>query len=407
VPRTILYQGTLTDDSGVPLPDNTYFIRFRIWSDSISNDAGQEKWNGNIQAVNVYGGLLEAVLGAPPMPPLPNNIFANDTNLYLGISVGVAAELRPRIKFTTVPYAYKALLADTAAIAKSTAPNSVNGNSIVDGSVTLLDLAQSGATTGKVIKWDGSQWSPATDANSGGDISSIVVGSGLAGGGDSGAVSIYVPPNGISSVQIAPNAVGNSQISVYAVGSPQLAPSAVTQSKLAPSAVGTTEIIDNSILGVDISDEPGLAQNRSANIIALNNISMTDLVTVTLTTPAAGFIFLMGRTSLTMQNTTAENRAHLQIDETTGGVLIGGIYSTVGFESYPTTGAYNFNCTSQRTYFKTAGTYTFRLEALQVTTSGSANINASYPILTAMYFPTSYGSVTTAGEKSDTPVSDK
>src|SRR3989337_3568997 len=97
VPKTVLYQGTLTDNSGLPVLDGTYFIRFRIWSDSTSNDIAFEKWNGNIQSINIFGGLLEAKLGAPPMPSLPSEIFSNDTNLYLGLTVEPVPELRPRI----------------------------------------------------------------------------------------------------------------------------------------------------------------------------------------------------------------------------------------------------------------------------------------------------------------------
>ena len=103
VPRTVLYQGTLTDNSGLPVLDGNYFIRFRIWSDSINTDISFEKWNGNIQSIGVTGGLLEVKLGAPPMPSLPSDIFINDTNLYLGLTVEPAPELRPRNKVYDCP----------------------------------------------------------------------------------------------------------------------------------------------------------------------------------------------------------------------------------------------------------------------------------------------------------------
>lgn len=407
VPRTILYQGTLTDSDGLPVLDGTYFIRFRIWTDSSSNDISQEKWNGNIQAIEVLGGLLEAKLGAPPMPPLLNDIFSNDTNLYLGMTVGTAPELRPRIKFSAVPYAYKALVSDSAAIALTVAQNSITGGSIVDGSIGLGELSQSGATSGDVIKWDGSQWITAPDSGSSGDISAVGVGSGLAGGGDSGAVAIYVPPDGISSIHIAPNSVGSSELQVNSVGSSEIAPGAVGTSDLASSSIGTSEIIDNSIFGVDIVDEPGLVQNRSADTVDLENFRMNDLATVTIVTPASGFIFLTGRVNFRMYGATSNNLAYLQIDQTQYGTEIGGSYSACGFVSYPTTGDHFFTGTCQRTYFKSAGTHTFRLEARQIASAAQSFIEAFSPILTALYFPTSYGAVVLTSEQPPTPDPDK
>jgi hypothetical protein len=53
----------------------------------------------------------------------------------------------------------------------------------------------------------------------------------------------------------------------------------------------------------------------------------------------------------------------------------------------------------RRTYFKAAGTYTFRLEANLV---GGANTFAyDRVVITAMYFPTSYGTVTAMASASD------
>jgi len=407
IPRTVLYQGTLTDNNGLPVPDDTYFIRFRIWSDSSSADISHEKWNSNIQTFDVLGGLLEAKLGAPPMPALPNDIFDKDTNLYLGMSIDTAPELRPRIKFSAVPYAYKALLSDTAAIALVTAQNSVTGSSIVDGSIGLMELSQSGALSGEVIKWDGSQWvtSPVSGAN--GDITAVGVGSGLAGGGDSGAVAIYVPPDGIQSLHLAPNSVGNSELATNSVGSLEIAPGAVGTSDLAVSSIGSSEIIDNSILGADIIDEPGLAQNRNADTFDLDNLMMIDLAIVTLTTPASGFIFLTGRVNFRMYGATSNNLAYLQIDQAINGTEIPGSYSVCGFAGYPATGDYFFTGTCQRTFFMSAGTHTFRLEARQIASSLQSFIAASSPILTAMYFQRSYGGVVISSEQPPPPVPDK
>ena len=399
IPRNILYQGTLTDNNGNLVPDGTYFIRLRIWSDSISNDISFEKWNSNIQAFEIAGGILESHLGAQPMPPLPNGVFENDTNLFLGMTIGTSPELRPRIKFAAVPYAYKALVADTSAVAMSLTPNAVTGINVVDGSLSLVELSQSGANSGDIIKWNGSQWSPSSDSGSNGDITGISVGTGLAGGGDSGSVFIYIPPDGILSIHLATNSVGGTELAPNSVGTTHIAPGSVGTSDLAPSSVGTSEIIDNSIFGVDVVDEPGLAQNRSADTINLDNLVMVDLAVVSITIPASGFIFLSGRANFRMYGAISNNLAYLQIDQNQGGTEIGGSFSVAGFSSYPTSGDHFFTGNCQRTYFKSAGTHTFRLEARKITSSAQSFCEAFSPILTALYLPTSYGPVTLTGEQ--------
>ena len=91
---------------------------------------------------------------------------------------------------------------------------------------------------------------------------------------------------------------------------------------------------------------------------------------------------------------------YLQIDETAGGSLLTGMHTTVGFTSYSAAVNHEFNCTAQRTYFKTAGTYTFRLEAAFSSLNGSGipKADANWPYLTAMYFPSSYGTVQTVSQ---------
>ena len=403
IPKTVLYQGTLTDNTGLPVADGNYFIRFRIWSDSNSSNAAFEKWNGNIQSIIVVGGILEAKLGAPPMPALPSDIFSNDTNLYLGLTVEPAPELRPRIKFTAVPYAYKALVSDTSNVALGVVQNSITGAAIVDGSIELMDLNQSSANTGEVITWNGSNWAPASGSAATSKIDSISVGGGLGGGGDSGIIPIYVLPDALTSTHLASNSVSSSELQANSVGAVHLLPSSVGQSELATNSVGTSEVGDHSILGIDIVDEPGLVQSRNTNLVNLDNLAMTDLVTVTITTPYTGFIFLTGRVNLRVYGATNSSVALVQIDTAAGGTELAGQFSAVGFSTYPSTGDYKLNCSTQRVYQKNAGTYTFRLEARKIISVVQSQIEASSSILTAMYFPTSYGGVQPVGGETVEP----
>ncbi len=108
VPRVIDYQGRLTSDSGQPVLDGDYFIRFSIY-DGPDGPATQ-LWTSNNQQVTVTNGLVKYELGS--LSPLPEDIF-DDTVRYIGIKVGTDPELTPRERFLTVPYAYRAMRADS------------------------------------------------------------------------------------------------------------------------------------------------------------------------------------------------------------------------------------------------------------------------------------------------------
>ena len=384
VPGILKYQGTLTDTLGEPITDGTYFVRFIIWNDSLSTDPANELWNSNIQTYLVLGGLLESTLGEPPTPTIASDIFFGTGSLFLGITVGTEPELRPRIKLATAPFAFRAALSDTATVALSVPPNSI----------PLPSLTQSSADSGQVIKWDGSAWVAAPDETGIGNISSVTAGSGLTGGGSSGNILLAIASSGIIAGHISLDAVGSNQIAENAVG----------LSEMNNNAVGSPQIIDNSIFGIDIVDEPGLAQGRTATIIPLSKSTMTELTTVSMLTPTSGFVFVQGRVTISLDSTTGSNFGYMQIIVNSTGDTVSGMYSKVGASNYPSSGQYSFNCTAQRTFFLTGGPQTFRLEAKFISPSGNAEAKAIYPVLTAIFFPTSYGTVTpVAADPNDKP----
>ena len=155
---------------------------------------------------------------------------------------------------------------------------------------------------------------------------------------------------------------------------------------------GETELAKDAIEAYEIEDEPGIVQGMKSGSLTLTSSStMQDIITVKITIPASGYIVLNGRTQFEFSGSTASQGAYMQIDESAGGGTLNGHYSAVYASQLPTTGYYSHNCTSQRTYYKSIGTYTFRLEAKRITNNGTTKCWQS--ILTAMYFPTSYGDV--------------
>lgn len=105
---TISYQGRLADSAGNPV--NTEIgMTFRIYNSATGSSA---LWTETYSAVSVSDGLFHVLLGSTT--PLPNNLFSNNSTLYLGVTVGADSEMIPREQLASAPYAMQANLADLA-----------------------------------------------------------------------------------------------------------------------------------------------------------------------------------------------------------------------------------------------------------------------------------------------------
>jgi hypothetical protein len=96
-PATVSYQGILTDQNGVVVPDANYSVRFRLYQ------GATVVWE-ETQNVAVAGGRFGIELGA--VVPLSGLPF--DPPYSLGIKVGSDAELAPLTPLTCVPYSMTA-----------------------------------------------------------------------------------------------------------------------------------------------------------------------------------------------------------------------------------------------------------------------------------------------------------
>jgi hypothetical protein len=90
------FQGTLADGGGAVLPDGNYNLTFRLWNSDVG---GAILWT-EAQSVSQQGGIFNTVLG--DITPLN---LAFDQPYWLGVQVGVDAELSPRSPLTGMPYA--------------------------------------------------------------------------------------------------------------------------------------------------------------------------------------------------------------------------------------------------------------------------------------------------------------
>ena len=179
-PRILNYQGKLTDTSGVALT-GSHDIVFRIYDVPTGGTPLWEEAHTSASGhpVNVVNGLFDVHLGE--ITPL---IIAFDDTYWIELEID-GEVLSPREMYAAVPYAFRAIVADTAYVVGSgavqTDGTSITGDgttasplSVADGGITTTKLADGavtsaklddmGASSGQVLKWNGTNWAPAQDS---------------------------------------------------------------------------------------------------------------------------------------------------------------------------------------------------------------------------------------------------
>jgi hypothetical protein len=128
IPKLINYQGMLTGSDGTtPVPNENYNLTFKIYGSESGTDS---LWREYHSTVLVTNGLFNVILGG-----LTTLNLSFDTTYWLGIKVGTDSELTPRIQLTSVGYAYRAKVADSAV---TSPPPSTGGGWTDDGAVVRL-----------------------------------------------------------------------------------------------------------------------------------------------------------------------------------------------------------------------------------------------------------------------------
>lgn len=166
VPRIISYQGILTDSEDDPVPDSTYEVTFRIY-DACSG--GSTVWT-EIQDVTTQKGFFTVLLGSEIS--FPDSLFI-DSTLCLSIQVAPYAEMSPRTRLVSSPYAFVADVAVNAdmvdglhanAFADSNHTHIITSEWIEDGTIQFIDIGQNDAVDGQVMKWNGTVWAADDDS---------------------------------------------------------------------------------------------------------------------------------------------------------------------------------------------------------------------------------------------------
>jgi hypothetical protein len=132
IPKTISYQGVLSDASGNLKPDGNYNFIFSLYDASASGDA---LWSES-KTLNVTKGLFSTSLG--DQTPFGANVRF-DEPYWLGIKVGSDPELSPRIALTSSGYS----------ITSGTSQDVINGKVVksINGLKDDITITGGGGTT--------------------------------------------------------------------------------------------------------------------------------------------------------------------------------------------------------------------------------------------------------------------
>ncbi len=111
IPKTISYQGRVTDSGGTPVADGNYTMRFFIY-DAVTG--GAILWDSSAQPVNVSNGIFNVLLGESPQPMMDLDF---DQDYWLLVRFAGIDQI-PRQRLASVGYAYMAsgLVAGTEVI---------------------------------------------------------------------------------------------------------------------------------------------------------------------------------------------------------------------------------------------------------------------------------------------------
>jgi hypothetical protein len=136
---TIPYQGRLADTAGNPINATTPMV-FRLYAAGTGGaPLWEENWTGQ-NSVAVSDGLFNVMLGS--LTPISQPIVTGNSNLWLGITVGVDNEMAPRVQLGSVPWAMQALTVPDGAIGTAKLAN----GAVTQAKAPTLLASASGST---------------------------------------------------------------------------------------------------------------------------------------------------------------------------------------------------------------------------------------------------------------------
>jgi hypothetical protein len=146
IPRSLSYQGLLTDSSGAVVPDGSYGLTFRLYQTSTG---GSAVWQ-EVRTLTTHRGVFSATLGE--VTPL---ILAFDRQYWLGIQMGADPELTPRMELSSAAYSLNSIQADSSRSVRRPLLAPITAGEIASRSVSLAKIDTVGALNNQVITFNG------------------------------------------------------------------------------------------------------------------------------------------------------------------------------------------------------------------------------------------------------------
>jgi hypothetical protein len=135
IPKTIAYQGRVTDDSGVPVPDTSYTMRLGVYD---AATGGTLLWDSGDLSIDVSAGVFNVTLGDTGQPSLDLD-FTQD---YWLLATFEGEDMTPRRKLASVGYAYMS----SGVVVGTEVEGSVEGGPALRAANTALSDSSTGLT---------------------------------------------------------------------------------------------------------------------------------------------------------------------------------------------------------------------------------------------------------------------
>ncbi len=147
VPGAINYQGQLLDSGGIPITTQVTVV-FSLWDSVTTGTQLGSAWSDSDSVTPDANGVYSTEIGDDPGNLLPTSALAS-TSVWLNVNID-GEDLIPRTRFLSVPYAIKALSANSALNDNDTDP--LNELEKLGESFVIVQTTASAVTNGQNLK---------------------------------------------------------------------------------------------------------------------------------------------------------------------------------------------------------------------------------------------------------------